>query len=135
MTVTGGDTIVDCDLVAFASRFRARSEVELERLPRVTRLGLQPEARSWFVAAVGHAVFAARIFRHSVDYAVLVPINLLEQFGVTVEMAGAVGADGVGHEITGCFPTTNVASRDRPSRAGQVAFAGQKFEINRRPEK
>ena len=40
----------------------------------------------------------------------------------------------VGHQIAGAFPAANVARRNRPGRAGQVAFAGEKFEIDRRAE-
>ena len=41
----------------------------------------------------------------------------------------------VGHQITGAFPAADIARRDRPGRAGQIAFAGEKLEIDRRAEK
>ena len=50
-------------------------------------------------------------------------------------MTGAVRPGGVGHEITRRFPAANVARRDGPGRARQVAFAGEKFKVNRRPKK
>src|SRR5689334_615194 len=41
----------------------------------------------------------------------------------------------VGHQITRAFPTAYVSSWNCPSRTSQVAFACEKFKIDRRPEK
>ena len=40
----------------------------------------------------------------------------------------------VGHQVTGRLPALDVAGGNRPGGAGQVAFAGQEFLIDRRAE-
>src|SRR5260370_428122 len=112
---------------AASGRFRFWSEIKLDRLPSVAALRLQTEARRRFISAVHHAILATRIARHTIDYAVLLPLHLLQQFGVARIVR-------VGHQIARAFPTANVPGRNRPGRAGQVAMAGKKFEVNRRAE-
>src|SRR5215216_6143736 len=41
----------------------------------------------------------------------------------------------VGHQIARSFPATDVSRGNCPSRTGQVPFASEKFEIDRRSEK
>jgi BirA family biotin operon repressor/biotin-[acetyl-CoA-carboxylase] ligase len=65
--------------------------------------------------------------RHAVDHAVIVPLHFLEQLGVA-------GVMRVSHQIARAFPAANVAGRNCPGGAAEIAFAGQEFEINRRPE-
>ena len=81
-----------------------------------------------------HAILAARISRDAADHAVLVPVHVREQLGVSLVMTGAVRPGRVRHEITGRFPAADVAGRNRPGRTGQIAFAGEEFEIDRRAE-
>ena len=40
----------------------------------------------------------------------------------------------VRHQVAGAFPSAHVARRNRPCGAGQVALAGEEFEIDRRAE-
>src|SRR5215211_1100413 len=41
----------------------------------------------------------------------------------------------VGHQIAGSLPATDVSRGNCPGRTGQVPFASEKFEIDRRSEK
>ena len=73
---------------------------------------------------MNHAVFTTRIPRYSIDDAVLGPINLIEHFLVMLIMA-------IGHQVTRGFPTFDVTGRYGPGGARQLAFASQKFLIDR----
>ena len=74
-----------------------------------------------------HAILAARIAGDAVHHAVFVPVHFLEHLLITGVMA-------VGHQVTGRFPASDIAGRNRPGGAGQFAFAGEKFLVNRRAE-
>src|ERR1700704_2496595 len=84
---------------------------------------------------MGHAILATRIASYTVNHAILVPIDILEHFGITAEMTSPVSPDSVGHKIAWRFPSLHVAGWNRPGRAGQVSFAGEKLEIDWRSEK
>src|SRR5437762_8384457 len=99
MPVTGANTVVSRNLATFSSRSRPRTEVEFHCLPSVAAFRLEAEAGGRFIAAMSHAIFAARIFRYAINHAILVPIDIREQLGIGVVMS--FRADGVGHEITG----------------------------------
>src|ERR1043166_168392 len=128
MTVAAAHTIEHGDFAAVASRLRFRSEIEPDVLPGVAALRLQPESGTRLIAAMDHAIFAATVACDAVDHAVTFPLRFLEQLGIT-------GIVAVRHQVTWAFPPTNVARRNGPGRAREVAFAGEKFEIDRRPEK
>src|SRR5437879_13660922 len=109
MTVARAYAVISSDLVAPTRTFRSGSEIKLQCLPRVASFGVETEACCWFVAAVGHAILTARIARHPIHHAVLVPIYFFEQLSIGLVMA--FRADGVGHEIAWRFPAHQVASR------------------------
>src|SRR5688572_17048486 len=106
---------------------RLRAEVVCEVLPVVAALIIRAERATGIVAAMDHAMFAARIARHTVDDAVFLPLHFTKHLGVTRIVA-------VGHQVAWRFPTAHVVGRDGPRGAGQFAFAGEKFLINRRSE-
>src|SRR3954451_16259020 len=108
MTVARRYTVIDPEFAAAPGRLWSRTEIESNRLPGIPRLGLQAKTGGRVITAVGHAVFATRIASDSIHHPVFIPIYILEQLGVAVEMAGAVGTDGVGHEIAGRFPASHV---------------------------
>src|SRR5581483_509120 len=105
----GGHAVKDHGFTATAGCAWPCSEIKLDRLPGIAALRLQTETGSRLVAAVGHAILATRIPGHPVDHTVLAPVDILEQFGVAVIMAGAVRASGIGHEIARRFPAFHVA--------------------------
>src|ERR1700751_5338643 len=78
---------------------------------------------------MGHAIFAVRIFGHTVDNAVMIPIDIFKHFGIRTVVAFAIG-----QEVAGRLPSLEVSSGDSPSRAGQIPVAGEKFPIDRCPE-
>src|SRR6266566_4517619 len=133
MTVARAYAVISCDFVASTRTFRSRSEIKLQCFPSVAPFGVKTEARGWYIAAMGHAILTARIARPSIHRPVLVPIHFFEQLSVGLVMA--FGADGVGHEIAGRFPTHQVASRNGPGRTSQIAMAGEKLKIDRRAKK
>src|ERR1043166_4389852 len=128
MTVAAAPTVEAGALVAVASRFWLGSEIELDVFPSVAAARLQPEAGSRLITAMHHAIFAATIACDAIHHAVALPLGFLEQLGV----AGVVA---IGHQVTWAFPPTNVTRGNRPSRAGEIAFAGEKFEVDRRAKK
>ena len=105
---------------------RAR-EVVADVLPVVAALVVGAERAAGIVAAVDHAVLAARVARDAVHHAVFVPVHLVQHFLVARVMA-------VGHQVAGRLPALDVARGDGPGGAGQLAFAGQEFLVNRRAE-
>src|SRR6266516_4264241 len=133
MTVARAYAVISCEFVASTRTFRSRSEIKLQCFPSITPFGVKPEARRWFVAAMGHAILTARIACHSAHHPVLVPIHFFEQLRVGLVMT--FGTDGVGHEIARRFPAHQVASRNCPGRASQIAMAGEKLKIDRRAKK
>src|SRR5207302_7922195 len=112
---------------------RSGSGIKLQRFPSVTSFGVETEAGGWFVAAVGHAILTARITRHSILDPVFVPVHFFQQLSVGFVMA--LSTDGVGHEIAWRFPAHQIASRNRPSRASQIAMAREKLKVDGRPKK
>src|ERR1700740_3654864 len=78
---------------------------------------------------MGHAIFAVRIFSHTVDNAVTIPINILEHFGIRTVMAFAIG-----QEVARRLPAHDISSGDSPSRTGQIPVTGEKFPVDRCPE-
>src|SRR5438128_5543018 len=128
MTVSAADAVKHDDFVAIALCFRSRTEVKFDVLPGITVLCLQPQGRSRLVAAMDHAVFTTAVTSDAVYDTISVPLHRLEQLGVAAVM-------GVRHQITRAFPAANVARRNGPGRAGQVAFAGKELEVNWRAEK
>ena len=76
--VARGHAVIRCKFISAAGRFRPCAEIESHRFPGIAALRVQPEARRRFVAAMRHAVLAARVPRLAADHAVLVPIHLRE---------------------------------------------------------
>src|ERR1700745_2850711 len=114
MTVTRTHAIVGNDFVAAPTALRPWPKIKPQRFPSVSAFCLEAEAGGWFITAVGHAIFAARIASHAIDHAVFVPIHFLQHLGVGFIMPSAVGAYRVGHEITWRFPAHQIPGRDSP---------------------
>lgn len=106
-------------------RLRLGAEVVFHVDPGVAGLVAQRAAR--IVAAVDHAVFAARIARDAVHHPVFLPLHGPEHLAV-----GRIVA--VGHQVARRFPALDVVGRDGPGGAGQLAFTGKEFLVNRRAE-
>src|SRR5439155_11916329 len=88
-------------MAAFITR-RFWPEVVFDILPGVASLIItRAERAARVVAAMDHAVFAARIARFAVHNAVFVPLHFLQHLLVTGVMA-------VGHEVTRRFPAADV---------------------------
>src|SRR6476620_1747082 len=115
MTVARTHAVIRGDLVAASAALRPWPEIKSYRFPSVSAFCLQAEAGGRFIAAVGHAILAARIARHATDDAVFVPLHFLQHLGVGLEMSCAIGAHRVGHEITWRFPAHQIPGRDGPS--------------------
>src|SRR2546421_7489062 len=128
MTISRTDAVECENFAAASSRLWLGTEIEFDGFPSVAAVGLQAQGRRWLIAAMNHAIFASAVARNPLDNSVAIPLGLLEQFGVSAIMP-------VGHQITGAFPTTYVSGWNRPSGTSQVAFACEKFKINRRAEK
>ncbi len=122
-----GETIESVHLAAGIVRLGFGAKVILEVFPVVAALEVGPQRATLFVAAMDHAVLAARIARHAVHDAVFLPIDLFEHLPIARVVA-------VGHEVAGGLPALDVPGGNGPGRAGQFAFAGQKFLIDRRAE-
>src|SRR5439155_26043751 len=73
------------------------------------------------VAAMDHAVFAARIF----SVAIAVPIGIFHQPTKRLMML-------IGDQVARAFPSLDVAGGIPPSRARQLPLAAEEFEIHRR---
>src|SRR5438477_9476054 len=114
MTITRGNAVIYQHFVATPGWFGPSTEIEFDRFPSIARLSLQAEAGSRLVTAMRHAILASRIAGNPIDDSILLPIDIGQQFGVGTEMAGAIGAHRVGHEIARCFPAPHVASRNGP---------------------
>src|SRR2546428_7628242 len=84
MPVTGSDAVINGNLVALAGWFWSRAKIKFHRFPSVAALRLESEAGRWLVAAMGHAIFAARIFGHAFDDAILVPVHALQHLGIGI---------------------------------------------------
>src|SRR6266446_1940607 len=125
MSVSGADSIERIYMFEFGSRLR--SECKFDRLPHVALARFEVESGRGFVAAMDHAILASRIAHFSVLDAEFVPIRFLQQLAIRFVMT-------VGHEVAGAFPAADIASRDRPRAASQVAISGEKFEVSRRAE-
>src|SRR5215217_1643657 len=78
MSVPGAHAVEGENLAATARRFRFRTEIELDRFPRVSSLCLQPQRRCRLITAMHHTVLASAIARHAVDDAILFPFGLLQ---------------------------------------------------------
>ena len=127
MAFADGDTVERFHARAGQIRLGLRAEVVSEILPVISGLIVRSERAAGIVAAVDHAVLATRVARLAVHHAVILPLHFTQHLLV----AGIVP---VGHQVTRRFPATNVARRNRPGRAGQLAFAGEEFLVNRRAE-
>src|SRR5207253_6222629 len=103
-------------------------EIELDVFPGVAALRLEPESGGRLVTAMDHAIFAATVACDAVDHAVSLPLRFLQQLGVARVVA-------VRHQVARAFPAPNVARGNSPGRAGEIAFAGKEFEIDRCAEK
>src|SRR5271170_6390565 len=84
-----------------ANRLWLRAEVVFDVFPVVAGLIIRAERAARIIAAVHHAMFAARIARDAVDDAILFPLHLREHFLVAAVMA-------VGHQIARGFPALDV---------------------------
>src|SRR5207302_3393434 len=82
VAVAGSYAVEGESLAAASRRFRFRSEIKSNVLPRVAALRLQTETGGRLIPTVHHAILATRIARHPVNYAVFFPFHFLEQFGV-----------------------------------------------------
>src|SRR5271165_7049033 len=91
-----------------------------QHLERVAQFAIYAHGRGWFIAAVYHAMLAARILAK----AVRIPIGVVHQAteGVVVF---------VGDQVTRPFPATRIPCRVAPGRAGQFALAAEKLQVNR----
>ena len=127
VTISGGNAVERINGCAFRARRGSWGKVESDILPGVAAFGAATERGGGFVAAVHHAVFATLVARDAVDDAVFLPFGLLEQFAIARIVP-------VGHQVARGFPAADIAGRDRPGRAGQLAFSGQKIEVDRRAE-
>src|SRR5262245_47181885 len=129
MTFADADAIEGALREFFACRewLWTRPEVIFEILPIVAALIVRAERAAGIVAAMHHAVFAARVARDAVHDAVFFPLHFREHLLIAVVVA-------VGHQITRRFPALDVVGRNRPGGAGQLAFAGEKFLIHRSAE-
>src|SRR5437016_2114938 len=70
-----------------------------------------------------HAVFATRIAGDAVYHAVFVPVDLVEHFLVMLVVT-------VGHEVAWSFPAFDVARRNRPRGASELALSSEEFLVN-----
>src|SRR5437667_5118937 len=127
MPFADGEPVARIHFVSALVTRRFWPEVVFEILPVIAALEVGAERAAGVVAAVDHAVLAARVARDAVDDAIFVPVHFLEHLPVAGVMA-------VGHEVTGRFPAPNVARGNGPGGARQLALAGEKLLINRRAE-
>ena len=127
MATAGADPVVGVDVGRVGNRLGLRTEIVPDEFPGVARLGVDAERRRRLIPAMRHAILAARIADLAADHPVLVPVHLVEHLLVSLIMT-------VGHQITGSLPSFDVAGRDGPGRAMQVAFAGKEFQVNGRTQ-
>src|SRR3954447_19858221 len=128
MTVSRADAVVGEHFTAASNSLRLRTEIKLDRFPSVAALSLQAKRCGRLVTTMHHAIFAPGIACDSIDDSVSIPVGLIEQLRVSREMT-------VGHQVTRPLPATNVSRGNCPGRTGQVAFASEKFKIDRCSEK
>ncbi len=127
MTFADGIAIEGLDVAALVIGLGPGPQVVSDVFPRVAGLVIGAESAAGVIAAMDHAVFAARVAGDAVDHAVFGPVHLVQHFLV----AGVVA---IGDEVTGRFPALDVAGGDGPGGAGQLALAGEEFLIDRRAE-
>src|SRR3970040_1818213 len=87
----------------------------------MSQLPVNPEGGRRLVAAMDHAVLAARVF----PVAVFLPRRVLDQTRERLMVR-------VRHQVARSLPTPRVVRRIAPRRASQLAGPFQKFEIDRR---
>src|SRR5215475_5912760 len=79
VTISRADTVVGEHFTAAPSRFRLRTEIELDRFPRVASLSLQAKRCSGLIAAMHHAIFAAAVAGDAINDPVAIPVSLFQQ--------------------------------------------------------
>src|SRR5204863_8793245 len=87
MPVAAADAVKHNCFAASAGGLWLPPEIEPNRFPSIAALRLEPEAGSWLVAAVHHAILATAVACDAVHDAVFVPLGFLEQFRVARVMA------------------------------------------------
>lgn len=127
MSASGSDAIKRLHVGPLQSPGGFFSEIEAHIGPGVARLGFDAESAAWFIAAVDHAVLAARVEGLAFHHAVFVPWRILEKSPI----AGVVG---IRHEVARSLPAFHIARGNRPCRAGEIAIASEEIEVDRRAE-
>src|SRR5881397_3555261 len=78
MPVAAAHAVKHNRLAAPPGRLRFRPKIEPNRLPSIAALRLEPEAGSWLVAAVHHAILATAVACDAIHNAISVPLRFRE---------------------------------------------------------
>src|SRR2546421_690517 len=108
----------------YSSLITFHSSLGLGQLPQqhfqaITEFAIHAKGRGRLIAAMDHAMLAARVLA----IAIFVPRCVVHQTAEGCVML-------VGDQIARSFPATDVASGVAPSRARQLALAAQEFQVD-----